>query len=100
MTWKSCTARRPTIWAGDRRHVPRKKATAFSPTGCAAASGEPRLAYFPFGKGPRVCIGEGFARMESVLALTSIAQRFKLTLVPGRSVVPEPKMTLRPKGGF
>jgi len=56
-----------------------------------------QFAYFPFGGGARVCIGEHFAKMEAVLTLSSIAQRFRMSLVPGQTIVPEPKMTLRPK---
>jgi cytochrome P450 len=59
-----------------------------------------RLAYFPFGNGPRVCIGEAFARLEGVLVLACIAQQFGLTLVPGQEVVLEPRMTLRAKHGI
>jgi cytochrome P450 len=58
-----------------------------------------RYAYFPFGGGPRICIGNGFAQMEAVLLLATIARRFKLTLVPGSVVRPFPTMTLRPDGG-
>ncbi len=65
----------------------------------AAKKGRPQFAYFPFGGGARVCIGEHFAKMEGILVLASIAQRFRLSLVPGQTVVPEPKMTLRPRGG-
>ena len=60
----------------------------------------PQFAYFPFGGGARVCIGESFAKTECVLVLASIAQRFKLTLVSQQTIVPEPKMTLRPKNGI
>lgn len=60
----------------------------------------PQFAYFPFGGGPRVCIGESFAKMEGVLVLACIAQRFRFTLVPDQEIVPEPKMTLRPKNGI
>ena len=60
----------------------------------------PQFAYFPFGGGARVCIGEHFAKMEGTLVLASIAQRFRLSLVPGQTIVPEPKMTLRPKHGL
>ncbi len=59
----------------------------------------PQFAYFPFGGGARVCIGEHFAKMEAILVLASIAQRFKLSLVQGQTIAPEPKMTLRPRGG-
>ena len=60
----------------------------------------PQFAYFPFGGGARVCIGEHFAKMEGTLVLAAIAQRYKLALIPGQTIVPEPKMTLRPKNGI
>lgn len=61
------------------------------------AQARPRLAYFPFGSGPRVCIGEPFARMEATLALARIAQRCRFEAVPGRPVIPEPGITLHPR---
>jgi cytochrome P450 len=60
----------------------------------------PRFAYFPFGGGPRLCIGASFAVMEANLLLATIAQRFHLTLVPGHPVVPQPGITLRPRHGM
>jgi cytochrome P450 len=60
----------------------------------------PRFAYFPFGGGPRQCIGYGFAMMEACLLLAAIAQRFRLTLEPGQSVTPTPYVTLRPEPGI
>lgn len=65
-----------------------------------AARRLPRFAYFPFGGGPRQCIGNTFATMEAVLILAAIAQRFRLTLVPGPPVEPIPYITLRPEPGI
>jgi cytochrome P450 len=65
-----------------------------------AKSRRTKLTYFPFGAGVRQCIGESFAWMEGVLLLATIAQRWKLTLVPGHRVQPEPLITLRPKYGM
>ena len=59
-----------------------------------------KFSYFPFGAGFRQCIGESFAWMEGVLLLATIAQKWKLQLVPGHQVEPEPLITLRPKYGM
>jgi cytochrome P450 len=60
----------------------------------------PKFAYFPFGGGPRQCIGESFAWMELVLLVAAIAQQWQLRLVPGHPVVPQPLVTLRTKHGL
>jgi cytochrome P450 len=60
----------------------------------------PKFAYFPFGGGPRLCIGASFAMMEANLLLAAIAQRFQLRLVPGHPVAALPSITLRPKHGM
>jgi cytochrome P450 len=60
----------------------------------------PSFAYFPFGGGSRACIGEPFALMEGVLALATIAQNWKLRLVPGHRIELAPRITLRPKYGM
>ncbi len=70
------------------RHTPEAKAA------------RPRFAYFPFGGGGRQCIGESFAWMEATLALATIAQRWRLELVPGQPIELQPKITLRPKNGI
>lgn len=62
--------------------------------------GLPRFAYFPFGGGPRQCIGMGFALTEARLILATIARRFQMELVPGQRVEPYPSITLRPKQGI
>jgi cytochrome P450 len=60
----------------------------------------PTYAYFPFGGGPRRCIGQGFALLEAALLVGVIAQRFRFRLEPGHPVVPEPLITLRTKHGI
>ena len=60
----------------------------------------PRCSYFPFGAGPRQCIGESFARMEGVLVLATIAQRWRLRLLAGDPIELDTLITLRPKHGM
>ena len=60
----------------------------------------PRLAYFPFGAGSRICIGEQFAWTEAVLVLAALFARWDAALVPGRAMTPRGAITLRPLGGI
>jgi cytochrome P450 len=60
----------------------------------------PQFAYFPFGGGPRRCIGESFAWMELMLMVATLAQRWRFELVPGHPVVTQPLVTLRAKHGM
>jgi cytochrome P450 len=69
----------------------------FEPTRFLKYSNSPRFAYFPFGIGPRRCIGEGFAWMEGVLALGTILRNWNIELLPQTKLVLEAKITLRPK---
>lgn len=60
----------------------------------------PKFAYFPFGGGPRVCLGQGFAMLEGILVLACVAQRFRLELIADQRIVPQPGLTLFPKYGI
>jgi cytochrome P450 len=60
----------------------------------------PQFSYFPFGGGQRRCIGEGFAWLEGVLLLATIAQKWRMRLAPGSRVALKPLITLRPKYGM
>lgn len=59
-----------------------------------------RFAYIPFGAGPRICIGMGFAMQEALICLSAIVSRYRLSLVPGHPVVPLARLTLRPEFGL
>ncbi len=60
----------------------------------------PKFAYYPFGGGPRICIGNMFAFMEARLILATIAQRFRLALAPNHRVEVDPLVTLRARYGM
>src|SRR5215204_1543850 len=87
------THRDPTLWDNPEGFDPER----FAPE---RSAGRPHYAYFPFGGGPRQCIGKGFALMESTLVLVLLAQRYELHLVPGRRVEAEAMATLRPRHGM
>jgi cytochrome P450 len=86
------THRHPGFWQDPGKFDPER----FSPERSAA---RPRFAYFPFGGGPRSCIGSGFASLEMQLVVAMMAQRYHLTLVPGCRVNLDPGLTLRPRPG-
>jgi cytochrome P450 len=65
-----------------------------------AVATRPKFAYFPFGGGPRLCIGEQFAWMELTLLLALLARRWRARPAPGPEVVLQPVITLRPKHGI
>jgi cytochrome P450 len=66
----------------------------------ACVAGRPRFAYYPFGGGPRLCIGDQFAMSEAKLVIATVAQRCRLTPVPDHPIAVEPGVTLRPKYGL
>jgi cytochrome P450 len=84
--------RDPRYYSEPLRFAPERWTESF-------ARGLPRFAYFPFGAGPRVCIGNHFALMEAMLVLAMLAQRFRLEPASAELVVPMATMTLRPQGG-
>jgi cytochrome P450 len=88
--------RDPRWWADAELFQPER----WLPGGSAGDPQRPKFSYFPFGAGTRVCIGEQFAWMEGILALATFAQRWRLRLVPGHPVVPQPIVTLRAKHGM
>jgi cytochrome P450 len=66
----------------------------------ARVKGASKFTYFPFGGGPRTCIGASFATMEGVLVLAAIAQSYQVRVVPDCPVEPLPTITLRPRRGI
>jgi cytochrome P450 len=64
-----------------------------------AKEARPVFSYFPFGGGPRRCIGEGFAWMEIILTLAALARRWRMRLDPTHAVTTKPLLTLRPGRG-
>ena len=60
----------------------------------------PRFVYFPFGAGPRVCIGAAFATLECTFVIAMIARRFRFAMSTGSPILPRATMTLRPRGGI
>jgi cytochrome P450 len=87
----------PYLMHHDTRFFPEPE--AFVPTRWAAPpdAAPARYAYLPFGGGPRQCLGEGFAWMEGLLVLATLAQTWRMQRVPGPPVAPWGLVTLRPK---
>jgi cytochrome P450 len=87
------TQRRPDFWPNPEAFDPER----FLPE---RSEGRPQFAYYPFGGGPRVCIGGRLAEMQSLLVLASVLQRYDFHAVPGQRVEPAAMLSLRPKGGL
>jgi enediyne biosynthesis protein E7 len=93
LLFPATTHRHPDFWERPDVFDPER----FSPS---RSAGRHRFAYFPFGGGPRVCIGNQFALTEAQLILATILPRYQFRLLPGADVIPEPLITLRPRGGL
>ncbi len=87
------THRNPRYWEDPERFDPDRFRDV-------RMSGKQPFAYFPFGGGPRLCIGHNMAVLEAQLIVGTVAQRFDLRLVEGHDVVPERLFVLRPRGGL
>ena len=87
------THRHPDFWVEPERFNVRRF--------LASESGKHhRFAYFPFGGGPRICIGMQLALLEGSLILATILQQFRVRLVPVREIIPDASFTLRPRDGL
>jgi cytochrome P450 len=84
--------RNPRFWDEPERFDPERFMNG-------SARGD-RYAYFPFGGGPRVCIGEQLAMAEMLMVLATIVERHRLTIPADREVAPVPDLTLTPRGGL
>ncbi len=87
------THRHPAFWEKPNQFYP----DHFLPE---AEKVRPRYAYFPFGGGPRLCIGDQFAKVEMGLVVTAVLQKYRLQLLPNHPVVADPLVTIRPKHGM
>jgi cytochrome P450 len=87
------THRRADLWPGPEKFIPER----FAP---GQRDRHPRYAFCPFGGGRHTCLGEPFVRMEALMILAAIQQRFELKIVPGFEVVPQAVVTLRPRDGI
>ncbi len=85
--------RLPALWDAPERFDPDR----FSPE---KSANRPKFAYLPFGAGPRQCIGNQFALIEAQLIVATLAQQYRLRLVAGHRVEPQPLITLRPRFGM
>ena len=89
-------------WVIHRHRLLWDRPDVFDPERFAPDRGatRPRFAYIPFGGGPRICIGAGFAMTEALIILAMLGQRYRLRLAPGAAVEPVGLITLRPRHGL
>jgi cytochrome P450 len=98
--------RDPRWWPAPERFAPQRwverapDGATDNLTGTALVAERPRFSYFPFGGGPRQCIGNEFALLEGAVVLATLARRWRLEPVPGSKVTPQAKIIVRPKGGL
>ena len=85
--WTSRQSRITIVWHG--RRSPERFDNA-------ETAQRPSFSWFPFGGGPRLCLGFKFAEVESLIALARVYQKYDLALIPGQQIQPEPIITLRP----
>ncbi|HIF11065.1 MAG TPA: cytochrome P450 [Sneathiellales bacterium] len=88
-------------WITHHHHDLWEKPNEFIPERFSPENSKKRhkYAYFPFGGGTRICIGNSFAMMEAQLIMATIVRKYRLKLVPGHPVEPLSKITLRPRYG-
>jgi cytochrome P450 len=87
------THRHPDFWENPEGFDPERFSRLKS-------DGRPDFAYFPFGGGPRLCIGNNFALMEAQLVMATLVQHYRVELVPGHPIEFQPSITLRPRHGI
>ena len=88
-----CAHRHPEIWERPNDFWPERWADP-------AIDEIPKYAYLPFSGGPRICIGNSFATMEANLLLATMAQRYRMRLIEGLEIVPQPFITMFPRDGL
>ncbi|MCX4247963.1 cytochrome P450 [Paraliomyxa miuraensis] len=88
--------RHPALWKDPLRFDPDR----FAPDAPASLRERHKLAYMPFGAGPRICIGNHFALMEAKIILATVIQRYAVEVFDPESIGFDPAVTLRPRGGM
>jgi cytochrome P450 len=93
VAWLYFTHRDPIVYPNPSKFMPER----FAPEARAKL---PKMAYLPFGGGPRLCVGHAFAMLEARLILATLVQKFDFSLVPGHKVAPKLQITVTPKYGM